>query len=406
MAINLNRAIQEVMNLMLNTPKAGWLLPVLAFCSFLVGFDAIATVPLLPSISASTDMPLASGGLLYAGYAVAYALAAPCMGSLSDRWSRKGILLIGIVLFGASTALVGMGRTFAELMLFRVLTGIGAGMMEPVVYAIAGDAYAYDRRGRAMGIITAALISSSVLGVPLAGAIADFASWSWAFWIIASLAVIALAGAAAVIPNGAPNHGSPEFIAHIRLAFRDPSVFWSLLGSFLYFGALQGMFALAGVFYFTHYGLGSGETGLLLMAAGASSVAGSLLGGKWADRTRKQRVIAIAGVLSGLSVFALSLFIGILWVSVLLHIVWAALYAAGQSAFTALVSELDPRSRGTVLSLNSSAMYIGASALSALASALLGTGAFWPIGLMCGAANVLAAVIAAAAIRERGLAGH
>jgi hypothetical protein len=59
-----------------------------------------------------------------------------------------------------------------------------------------------------------------------------------------------------------------------------------------------------------------------------------------------------------------------------------------------------------VLSLNSSAMYIGASALSALASALLGTGAFWPIGLMCGAANVLAAVIAAAAIRERGLAGH
>lgn len=299
-----------------------------------------------------------------------------------------------------------MGRTFAELMLFRVLTGIGAGMMEPVVYAIAGDAYAYDRRGRAMGIITAALISSSVLGVPLAGAIADFASWSWAFWIIASLAVIALAGAAAVIPNGATYHGSPGFIAHIRLAFRDPSVFWSLLGSFLYFGALQGMFALAGVFYFTHYGLGSGETGLLLMAAGASSVAGSLLGGKWADRTRKQRVIAIAGVLSGLSVFALSLFIGILWVSVLLHIVWAALYAAGQSAFTALVSELDPRSRGTVLSLNSSAMYIGASALSALASALLGTGAFWPIGLMCGAANVLAAVIAAAAIRERGLAGH
>ncbi|AGA56619.1 hypothetical protein Theco_0398 [Thermobacillus composti KWC4] len=59
-----------------------------------------------------------------------------------------------------------------------------------------------------------------------------------------------------------------------------------------------------------------------------------------------------------------------------------------------------------MLSLNSSAMYTGASALSALAAALLGTGTFWPIGLLYEAANVLVAIIAAAAIRERGAAGH
>lgn len=386
---------------MMNKPQSARLLPLLAFCSFLVGFDATATVPLLPAISASTDMPLASGGLLYAAYAVAYALAAPCMGSLSDRRGRNGVLLAGIALFGASTAMVGMGRTFAELIIFRVLTGIGAGMIEPAVYAIAGDAFDYDRRGRAMGVITAALISSSVLGVPLAGAIAEFASWRQAFGVIAILAVIALAGAAAVIPAVSPGRSAPGPAAQIRLVFRKPSVFWSLLGSFLYFGALQGMFALAGVFYYTEYGLGSGETGLLLMAAGASSVAGSLLGGKWADRTRKQRVIAIAGVLSDVSVFALSLFTVSLWVSALLHLLWTALYAAGQAAFTALVSELDPQSRGTVLSLNSSAMYIGASAMSALAAALLTAGAFWPIGLLCGVANGLVAIIASAAIRER-----
>jgi hypothetical protein len=51
-------------------------------------------------------------------------------------------------------------------------------------------------------------------------------------------------------------------------------------------------------------------------------------------------------------------------------------------------------------------MYTGASALSALAAALLGTGTFWPIGLLYEAANVLVAIIAAAAIRERGAAGH
>ncbi len=393
---------------MMIAKKAAGLLPVLAFCSFLVGFDSIATVPLLPSISASTDMPLPSGGLLYTSYAAAYALTAPWMGSLSDRWSRKGVLLIGLALLGGSTALVGMGQTFAELILYRILTGIGAGMIEPVVYAIAGDAFAYEERGRAMGIITAALISSSVLGVPVAGAVTEWASWSWTFWIVAILTVAALAGVTAVAPEARPVRPHPVTVraTQLRYVFRNPSVFFSLLGSFLYYGALQGMFALAGAFYYTSYGLGSGETGLLLTAAGASSVAGSLLGGKWADRRRKNRVVAVASVLTGVFVFALSLFTVNLWVSVLLHILWAAFYAAGQSAFTALVSELEPKSRGAVLSFNSSAMYIGAGAMTALAAALLRTESFWPIGLLCGAANVLVAFIVMSVIREREAVGQ
>mgnify|MGYP001399049157 FL=1 len=180
------------------------LLPMLAFCSFLVGFDAIATVPLLPAISASTDMPMRSGGLLYACYAAAYAVTAPLMGYLSDRWSRKGILLIGLALFGASTALMGTGETFAALIFFRILTGIGAGMVEPAVYAIAGDHYAYEDRGRAMGVITAALIASSVVGVPIASDVGEMASWNRTFRMIALLILLALAVASAAIPKRRP----------------------------------------------------------------------------------------------------------------------------------------------------------------------------------------------------------
>ncbi|OUM95805.1 MAG: hypothetical protein A9Z00_11625 [Thermobacillus sp. ZCTH02-B1] len=387
--------------------KRDLLLPVLAFCSFLVGFDAIATVPLLPSIAASTDMPLKSGGLLYAGYAAAYAVTAPVMGVLSDRRSRKAILLIGLLLFGASTFLVGTGETFAALIRYRVLTGIGAGMVEPVVYAIASDRYAYEERGRVMGIITAALIASSVVGVPLAGAIGEATSWNGAFRSIAILTLFALIAAQAVIPARRPDRrdqGAPAGRAYFRTVFSDSSVFFSLLGSFLYFGALQGMFALAGVFYHTHYGLGAGGIGLVLLAAGISSVAGSLLGGKWADRRGKRQVVAVAGAAAGVSVFLLGLLPFSLWLSVALHVLWAALYAAGQSAFTALVSELDPQSRGAVLSLNSSAMYIGASAMSTLAAALLQIGPFWTVGFMCGLANLLVTAIARSAIRERGTA--
>src|SRR5690606_35637674 len=134
-----------------------------------------------------------------------YALSAPLAGVLSDRTGRKGILLAGLMLFGGSTALVGSGKSFAALLVYRILTGIGAGMIEPAAYAIAGDAYSYERRGRAMGIITSALIASSVIGVPLAGAISDLAFWRWTFWSIALLTVPVLAAALPAIPRSRPD---------------------------------------------------------------------------------------------------------------------------------------------------------------------------------------------------------
>lgn len=387
---------------MITSKPHPWLLTVLAFCSFLVGYDSIVTVPLLPEISKSTNMPLSSGGLLYVSYAVAYAISAPLMGIISDRWSRKNLLMSGMLLFGISTALVGTGETFAALMMFRILSGIGAGMIEPAVYAIVGDVYPYEQRGRAMGVVTAALISSTVLGVPLAGYITELTAWNWTFWIIALLSAVAFLAIFFVVAD--TNHKEQShklpLSQTVKSALNKSSIFFSLLGSLLYYGALQGMFVLAGVYYFTFYGLGTGETGLVLMAAGLSSVVGSLVGGKLADQWNKKLVVSAASLMSAIFVFALSLTTSHLWTSIILHMVWAALYAVGQSAFNALISELNPQSRGTVMSLNSSAMYIGAGVLSTFAAGMLNFGSFWHIGLMCAAANLLVAVISLFAIHE------
>ncbi|MGM7681376.1 MFS transporter [Cytobacillus sp. Hm23] len=378
-----------------------WQLPILAFCSFLVGYDSIATVPLLPEIAKTTDMPLQAGGLLYVSYAVAYAITAPIMGSISDRWNRKGILMIGMVLFGVSTALVGMGETFTTLVLFRILSGIGAGMIEPIVYAIVGDSYPYEERGRAMGIVTAALISSAVVGVPVAGYITELTTWNWTFWSIAILSGIAFIAVSITIPNQErKNEKAPSLHKQFTSVFHDSSVLFSLFGSFLYFGALQGMFVLTGVYYYTFYAQNARDTGLILMIAGLSSVLGSLIGGKLADKLNKKWVVSVACLLSAFFVFFLSLLTTNFWVSVTLHVIWAALFAIGQSAYTALISELNPQARGTVMSLNSSAMYIGAGILTAIAAGLLKTGSFWQIGLMCGIANILVMLITVFVIHE------
>lgn len=139
-------------------------LPVLALCSFLVGFDSIVTIPLIPAMVRDTNLPVNLGGLLVTVYALAYALSAPFLGAISDRRGRKNMLLAGIALFAVATALTGFADTFTMLILFRILSGIGAGMIEPGVFAIVGDTYSYEQRGRAVGIVTGALISSAILG--------------------------------------------------------------------------------------------------------------------------------------------------------------------------------------------------------------------------------------------------
>jgi multidrug resistance protein len=399
---------------MSDNQKSTSMLPLLAFCSFLVGFDSIVTVPLLPEIAENTDMPLKLGGLLYASYAIAYAVSAPIMGAISDRWDRKKMLCLGLVLFAVATALVGFGQSFAALIVFRVLSGVGAGMIEPNVYSIVGDTYAYEERGKAMGVVTAALIASAVIGVPLGGYIAELGTWSWPFWLIAILSMVAFFFIGRVFPNFPKNvqeaepsaddsDAAPQPVSlfqQLRFAFSNAAVFFSLLASLLYYGGLQGMFVLAGVYYYTFFDLSASQTGLVLMIAGIGSVIGSLLGGKVSDLWSKKGVFVLASSLVALSVLALTIFTEIFWLAVVIHVLWAFVYGLGQSAFTALVSELNPDARGTVLSLNSSAMYVGAGILSAVAAVLLRQAGFVEIGIMCAIANLLVILITVFGIRE------
>lgn len=149
------------------------LLPVLALCSFLVGFDLIVTIPLIPTMVRDTNIPIDLGGLLVTAYAVAYAVFAPVFGAISDYWGRKKMLIIGIITFAIATALTGIADNFEMLVVFHILSGIGAGMISPGVFVIVGDHYSYEQRGRAMGIITDALISASIIGVPFGRYIAQ-----------------------------------------------------------------------------------------------------------------------------------------------------------------------------------------------------------------------------------------
>ncbi|MDP9479543.1 MAG: MFS transporter, partial [Actinomycetota bacterium] len=269
----------------------------LAPCVFLVGLDAFVTVPLVPAIAADTGIPPDLGALLVTAYALAYAISAPLFGAISDRAGRKNVICLGALVLGVGTVLTGLGGTLTGLLLLRAVTGVGAGMLQPGVFAYVGDKVPYAARGRAMGTILASMSSATVLGVPVGAYLAGLGSWRWPFWAIGLLALLILLAVALLLPKDAPGSeatGDPvaSMLGRFRSALSAPSIPFALLASFLWFGSLQGTFANVGLFYARGFGLGTAQIGLILAAAGLGTVAGGALGGRLADRWGKRAVTA------------------------------------------------------------------------------------------------------------------
>lgn len=382
------------------------LLIVLAACSFFVGLDALITVPLLPAIVQSTNLPMQSGVFLVTAYALAYMLTAPVFGALSDYWGRKRLLVAGVLVLAAGTALTGFGDGLFTLMLYRAITGMGAGMIQPAIFAMIGDSVDYENRARAMGIVTGAMVASTLFGVPAGAFLAQTGSWQTTFWIVGALALLLLIPlqylpTEAMKPSGGLRLALRSTGHLFRDTFSSSVVGYALLATFLWYGGLQGLFANIGLFYNQSFGLTTAEIGQVIMLAGLGSFIGSVWGGRLADRIGKKVAITYAGGITVTAAASLPLLTQHVELTIGVHMVWATAFSAGQTALTALISELRPTVRGTVMSLNSAAMFAGMMVLTGLSSPLLQAGGFAFIGYLCAAAALLALLIARYRLAEK-----
>lgn len=269
--------------------KVSGLLIVLAYCAFLVGLDSLLVSPLIPVITATAHTPAHQGGLLVTAYALSYGLSAPLFGPVSDHWGRKKLMTLVLVVFGVGTATTGFGLTFPELLLFRAIAGLGGAMTMPTVFALIGDSFPYEMRGKAMGIVMGAMVGSTVLGVPLGSFFAYLGSWRWTFWAVGILAVIAIGIVLGKVSANPPKHEIPvgvfaAYWGQFKNGFTNSSVFFALLSTFLWTAGLQGMFAYVGVYYKQNFNLNEAQIGLVIFVAGLGSVIGNVLGGRISDR--------------------------------------------------------------------------------------------------------------------------
>jgi len=143
------------------------------------------------------------------GYMLALAAVIPVTGWAARRFGAKQVYLVSLVLFTAGSALCGVASSTTELVVFRVLQGIGGGMILPVGQLMMAEAAGPARMGRVMSVVAVPAMLAPILGPTLGGLILDNASWRWIFYVNLPIGILAVIAALRVLPRVARQPADP-----------------------------------------------------------------------------------------------------------------------------------------------------------------------------------------------------
>jgi EmrB/QacA subfamily drug resistance transporter len=129
---------------------------------------------------------------VFSAYLLASTVTTPVYGKLADLWGRRRVLLFGLGLFALGSALSGRASTMPELIAMRVVQGLGAGAIGPIVLTMLGDLFTLEERAKVQGLFSAVWGVSSVAGPWLGGYLTDNRSWRWVFYVTVPFALVAM----------------------------------------------------------------------------------------------------------------------------------------------------------------------------------------------------------------------
>jgi EmrB/QacA subfamily drug resistance transporter len=163
------------------------------------------------------------------GYLLSLAAVIPITGWAARRYGAKRVYMTSLVLFTAGSALCAVAASTTALVLFRVLQGVGGGMLMPVGQLIMAQVAGPKRMGRVMGIVAMPAMLGPILGPILGGLILQNLHWSWIFLVNVPIGVIAFIVGWRIIPETESGHaGALDVVGLALLSSASSAIVYGL----------------------------------------------------------------------------------------------------------------------------------------------------------------------------------
>jgi EmrB/QacA subfamily drug resistance transporter len=163
--------------------------------------DTTIVAVALPTLGRDFHVSVSTIQWVATGYLLALALVTPISGWAVDRFGAKRIWMTSTALFVLGSSLCGLAWSANSLIFFRVLQGIGGGMLLPVGQSILARAAGPQRMGRVMSIIGVPMVMGPIMGPVIGGLIVSNYSWRWIFYINVPIGIITLLLSARWLPQ-------------------------------------------------------------------------------------------------------------------------------------------------------------------------------------------------------------
>jgi EmrB/QacA subfamily drug resistance transporter len=190
--------------------------------------DATIVNVAVPTLGRRFGASISSIQWVMTAYLLAFATVIPLSGWASRRFGATRVWIGALVVFMVGSVLAGVSWSLGTLVLFRVVQGVGGGLIMPVGQAILARAAGPERMGRVMSIVGIPMLLAPVFGPVVGGVLVDDASWRWIFFVNLPVGALALLLALRLLPPTPPQPA--ERLDLTGLAFLPPGLALSVYG--------------------------------------------------------------------------------------------------------------------------------------------------------------------------------
>ena len=358
--------------------------------------------PFLPAFARGLGVPVAALAPLVSlrGFA---ALLSPVFGPVSERYGRRPILIISMLVFSAGCSIVVIWPAYWPFGITLAIIALSKVIYDPAMQAYIGDVVPYQRRGRVLAVTELSWAGAFFLGVPAVGFVIQQQGWT------APYVWLGFFGAAAALllwrslpgPAADQRSGSVTTLSETVKVIAGQRVIWAAaFYVFLIMAANELLLIIYGVWMEENFNLALTTLGLATSVIGIAELTGEILTGLTIDRIGKRRFLLMTGFISALMYLAVPFVSTTLTMTLLALFSLFVFFEMTAVGGVPLLTELVPTARGVVLSVALAAGGLGRAIGALLGPTIWDLGDIQAIGMTSAGMVLAALVILAIWVRE------